>query len=108
MTVTCTATGTGTATVTGTLTLSKGLSGTYAARTMRSGVNSLSYNVYDSPSDTQVFGDGTAGTSSLSGSGTVTRTSPLQVIVPIYGLVPPLQNVAGGAYSDTLIVTVTY
>jgi spore coat protein U-like protein len=107
-TVTCNAVGNGSATVAGTLTLSTGLSGTYANRTMKSGANALRYNIYLTPSYTQVIGDGSAGTYAPSDSGTVTAGQVYQVTGSMYGYMPPLQDVAPGSYSDSIVVTVTY
>jgi spore coat protein U-like protein len=107
-TVICTAIGSGSATVAGTLTLSTGLSGSYAARTMKSGTNALQYNIYLTPSHTQVIGDGSAGTYAPSDSGTVTAGQVYQVTGNMYGYLPPSQDVAPGSYSDTIVVTVTY
>jgi spore coat protein U-like protein len=106
--VVCTATGSGSATVTGTLSLSTGGSGTYSSRRMRSGVNALNYNIYLTPSYTQIFGDGSAGTFAPSQSGTVVAGQVYEVNGSMYGLLPAGQDVAPGAYSDTIVVTVVY
>lgn len=45
------------------VTLSTGISGTYAARTMVSGPNTLTYNMYVDTARTQIWGDGSPGTS---------------------------------------------
>jgi spore coat protein U-like protein len=107
-TVTCTATGTGSATVTGTLSMSTGSSGQYATRKMVSGANTLNYNIYVTPSDTQIFGDGTAGTYAPSESGTVIAGQVYQVAGNMYGFVPASQDVVPGSYADTIVITVTY
>ena len=107
-TVTCNAIGSGSATVAGTLTLSTGLSGTYTARTMKSGTHALQYNIYLTPSHTQVIGDGSAGTFALSDSGTVTAGQVYQITGSMYGFMPPSQDVPAGSYSDSIVVTVTY
>lgn len=107
-TVTCNAIGSGSATVAGTLTLSAGSSGTYAARTLKSGANSLRYNIYLTPSYAQIIGDGSAGTYAPSDSGTVTAGQVYQVAGNMYGYMPPLQDVAPGSYTDSIFVTVTY
>jgi spore coat protein U-like protein len=107
-TVTCNAIGSGSATVAGTLTLSTGSSGTYTARTMKSGTQSLQYNIYLTPSHTQVIGDGSAGTFALSDSGTVTAGQIYQISGSMYGFMPPSQDVPAGNYSDSIVVTVTY
>ncbi len=107
-TVTCNAIGSGSATVAGTLTMSTGLSGTYAARKMKSGANSLNYNIYLTPAYSQVIGDGSAGTYAPSDSGTVTAGQVYQVAGNMYGYMPPSQDVPAGNYSDSIVVTVTY
>jgi spore coat protein U-like protein len=107
-TVTCNAVGSGSATVAGTLSLSTGLSGSYAARTMKFGSNSLRYNIYLTPGYTQIIGDGSAGTYSPSDSGTVTAGQIYQVTGNMYGLMPASQDVPAGAYTDSIVVTVAY
>jgi spore coat protein U-like protein len=107
-TVTCNAIGSGSATVAGTLTLSTGLSGSYVARTMKSGANALQYNIYLTSSHQQVIGDGSAGTFAPSDSGTVTAGQVYQVTGSMYGFMPPSQDVPAGNYNDSIIVTVTY
>lgn len=83
-----------------TISLSAG-SGTFASRVMTSGRYQLDYNLYTDSAHTIVWGDGTAGTSTVSATGTGATYT-------VYGLVPALQNVAVGDYSDTITVTVTY
>jgi spore coat protein U-like protein len=107
-TVTCNALGSGSATVAGTLTLSAGSSGSYAARTMKSGTHALQYNIYASAGHSQVIGDGSAGTFALSDSGTVTAGQVYQITGSMYGFMPPSQDIAAGSYTDTIVVTVTY
>jgi spore coat protein U-like protein len=81
------------------VTLSQGSSGNYAQRTMQSGANVLGYNVYVDAARTRVWGDSTGGT--FPGFAPVGRAQSL----PVYGRMPPGQNVASGSYSDTLTVT---
>jgi spore coat protein U-like protein len=106
--VTCTASGSGSATVTGTLSMSTGSSGQYATRKLVSGTNALNYNIYVTPSYTQIFGDGTAGTYAPSESGTVVAGQVYQVAGNMYGFLPASQDVAPGSYADTIVITVTY
>lgn len=85
------------------VTLSTGQSGSYAARTMNSGPNFLTYNLYTSAARSVVWGDGvTGGTGAMSaGQGDTT--------LPIYGRIPGGQDAAVGAYSDdTITATVTF
>jgi spore coat protein U-like protein len=107
-TVTCNAIGSGSATVAGTLTMSTGFSGSYAARTMKSGSIALKYNIYLTPAYAQIIGDGSAGTYAPSDSGTVTAGQVYQVTGNMYGFMPPSQDVPAGSYTDSIVVTVTY
>lgn len=75
--------------------------GTYASRTMQSGTHQLNYNLYTDPAHTTVWGDGTAGSVVVSGSGT-------NVDEVIYGSAPAGQNPYIGAYSDAIVVTLTF
>jgi spore coat protein U-like protein len=107
--VTCTLTGNVTTTVNGSLALSTGASGTYVQRTMKSGANSLGYNLYTSAALTTVWGDGTGGTQVVSGSLTLTSASRVQsVTVDVFGSVPALQDAKVGVYADNVTMTVTY
>lgn len=90
-----------------TLKIGPGLYGSFAAREMRSGANALTYNLYTDAARTAVWGDGTAGTS------TVTLTNGLSLLVwsvsaPVYGRVPPQPTARAGSYSDTVLVTVEW
>jgi spore coat protein U-like protein len=82
--------------------LSTGSSGTYAARQMNNGPNRLSYNLYSDPAFTQIWGDGTGGSSP------VTFASGVQVrILTIYAKLPAQQEPASGAYSDQIVATLS-
>lgn len=88
---------------------STGSSGTYAMRTMLSGVNTLNYNLYFDAGYTQIRGNGTGGSQTGGASFTLTRTNPTASTTSvIYGRVPASQDVAPGSYADTIMVTVTY
>jgi spore coat protein U-like protein len=85
-------------------------SGSFAGRTMKCGAQSLAYNLYSTTARTSIVGDGTAGTTKMSGS----------IVLDVLGLAPPLVMTlhgrlpgpqplaAPGVYTDTLSVTVTY
>ena len=75
--------------------------GTYASRTMQNGAHPLSYNLYTDPAHTMVWGDGTAGSVVVSGSGT-------DVDEVVYGSAPAGQNPYIGTYSDAITVTLTF
>lgn len=83
-----------------TITLSAGF-GTFAARTMTNGSQQLDYNLFTDPQRLTVWGDGTSGTATVSATGTGGTYT-------VYGMIPALQNVPAGSYSDTITVTVTY
>jgi spore coat protein U-like protein len=89
---------------------SAGASNNAAARTMVSGTAKLAYNLYTSNTYATIWGDGT-------GSGVVVNGGVLLDVLgsstpqdyTVYGRVPgPQSSVAPGAYSDSLVVTLTY
>jgi spore coat protein U-like protein len=83
-----------------TIALSPG-NGSYTPRVMNSGVHSLTYNLYTDATRTTIWGDGTGGTSMVSGNAISANHT-------IYGRVPAGQNVNVGSYSDSLVVTITF
>jgi spore coat protein U-like protein len=86
-----------------TVQISTGSSGSYSARTMRSGAATLLYNLYLDAARTMVWGDGSAGTFTDSPNpGNVTRS------IPVYGRIPANQDAASGSYSDTILVTFVF
>jgi spore coat protein U-like protein len=86
--------------------ISEGNSGSVAQRQMAGAIpeSLLLYNLYVDASMSSIFGDGTAGTVTM--TNTVDRTSPWDI--PIYGQIPALQNVPVGVYTDGLTVTFLY
>jgi spore coat protein U-like protein len=103
--VTCTATlVAGTAGYT--IALSTG-SGTYATRTLKSGVNVLDYNIYTDSARSIVWGDGSGTTQTESDSYLVLLTPTTRHYTP-YGRIPGAQNKPAGTYTDTVTITVTY
>jgi spore coat protein U-like protein len=88
--------------------LSTGSSGDYAARELVLGADSLVYNLYTDSGWNTVWGDGTASTAVVPGTG-FGMGSP--VALNVYGLLQASQNTAGvavGTYTDTITATVTY
>lgn len=85
---------------------SPGSSGSAAQRTMRQAVNSLNYNLFVDPARTIIFGNGTAGTQTI--------TRPLNGLlifgqtVFFYGRIPARQWARAGTYTDNVVITVTY
>jgi spore coat protein U-like protein len=90
--------------------LDQGVTGTYAGRRMVGpGGDFLVYNLYTDGADgAPVWGDGTVGTEEVPGVGAgmavpITRT--------VYGRLLAADNVGAveaGAYSDTIVATITY
>jgi len=77
---------------------------TVAARNMTDGGSDLlSYGLYTDAGRTSVWGDGTNGSSTVSGTGNGSQQS-----LTVYGRVPISQLVAQGSYSDTITATVAY
>src|SRR5262249_29117614 len=73
------------------LSLSTGLSGTYVARQLRAGTNTLAYNLYGDAGRTAVWGNGNGGTTTMTGSFTVGPGvgNSLRIdTVTIYGRMP--------------------
>ena len=108
ITVTCTHSAKPAYTFNYTIALSSG-SGSYAARQMTGGGDTLNFNHYTAPAHTTVWGDGTGGTATLSGSFTVpsgTNNSGSKTET-VYGLISAPQNVTPASYTTLLPITVT-
>ena len=75
--------------------------GSHASRILLSGAHQLGYNLYVDPARTMIWGDGTSGTSDVSGNASNASHT-------VYGRVPARQNVHIGSYADHLLVTVTF
>ncbi len=86
-----------------TINLSTGSSGTYSARTLQNGANTLSYNLYMDAARTVVWGDQSNGTSNYTAI-----LSLLAVTLPIYGRIPARQNAKAGSYNETVVVTLLF
>lgn len=87
-----------------TVALSAGGAGSFAPRAMRGSVGSLYYNLYTTPAMSNVFGDGTGGSLTLANQ--VDKRADW--IIPVYGRIPPLQNVPVGTYSDAVVATILW
>jgi spore coat protein U-like protein len=85
--------------------LSDGSSTTFSPRTLRKGGEVLSYNLYRNAARTQIWGNGTGGTS------VYTQSNPpnnQNVNVTVYGRIPALQDVSAGNYSDTVSAVINF
>jgi len=87
-----------------TIQISGGNSGTPAMRNLLNGSSVLVYNLFSNPGRSQVIGDGTGGSTTLTRS--VDRTSPWNVT--LYGRIPALQVIPAGLYSDSLVATILW
>ena len=109
VTVTCTLIGGGTTTVSLVSSYSSGASGNFATRSMRSGVNTLNYNLYYDAAYSLIRGDGTGGSQTGSATLALSAGTPTRTATGvIYGRIPAGQDVAAGNYADTITVTITY
>lgn len=78
-------------------------SGTFAERLMTSGTNTLSYNLYADAAHTIIWGDGTAGTSTVNGSASTAGSTHT-----VYGRAPHQPTAVPGVYSDSIVVTLSF
>jgi spore coat protein U-like protein len=82
--------------------LTTGQGNTHATRVMKSGANTLNYDLFTDAARTITWGDGTGGTSTIRIARNSTST------LSIYGGIPAGQDVAAGVYTDSIIATVTF
>ncbi|HZZ92374.1 MAG TPA: spore coat U domain-containing protein [Usitatibacter sp.] len=75
--------------------------GTYALRSMASGTYRLGYNLFTDASRATVWGDGTGGSSTVSGSTAAANYT-------VFGRIPARQNAHVGAYADSVTITLTF
>ena len=88
------------------ITLSTGNSSSYSTRSMVNGGQQLLYNLYRDTGRTIIWGDGSSGSQAYMNNNP--QPNNRDIIVPIFGRIPPGQNVKVGTYSDTITVTLTY
>jgi spore coat protein U-like protein len=87
-------------------TIDLGNGGNFAAgsRRMASGTDFLNYALYKDAARTLVWGTGLAGGTTQA----YVAASKAVTAVPVYGTVPQAQDVTVGAYSDSVLATITY
>jgi spore coat protein U-like protein len=85
------------------LSAGNGAAATFASRKLTSGANTLNYALFTNAGRTTVWGDGSAGSSTFGSMG-----SGAAQAIPVYGRILSGQSVATGAYSDTIVVTLTF
>ena len=88
------------------ITLDKGGGTSFAGRRMVNGADQLFYNLYLDAARTIIWGDGTNGSQSYFIGNP--QSNNVDLTIPMYGRVPANQNVKVGAYTDTIIVTVSF
>jgi spore coat protein U-like protein len=111
VTVTCVNTGPANTTVNFSIALSTGASGAYAQRYMTAGAPRLNYNLYRDAARTLVWGNGSAGTSIITGSlavGPGVGNGTKSAAYTVYGRAPALQDPAPGTYTDAIVITLTF
>lgn len=86
--------------------LSPGFSGDASARFLVNAGSILNYNIYVDTARTQIWGDGTGGTSEA--LRIQSRNGRMVHDVTAYGSIPPGQNAAPGIYTDNIIITVIF
>jgi len=88
------------------ITLSRGSGTSYATRRMLSGSQQLFYNLYRDTGRTIIWGDGSGGTQAYF----INNPQPnnRDITLPIFGRIPPGQNVGVGSYNDTITVTLSF
>lgn len=82
---------------------------TLAQRRMTNGTDFMNYNLYTTAGRTTIFGDGTGGTGTMSGTGAGLGIPQAQTVI-VFGRIPAGQStLSAGTYTETTITaTVTY
>jgi spore coat protein U-like protein len=85
------------------------LTGGRGARQLSLGADRLNMEIYTDANRSIIFGDGTGGSTLLSGSGTASQVTPLRMNFTVYGRVQARQRLPrSGSYMDALTVLMTY
>jgi spore coat protein U-like protein len=79
--------------------------GTFATRTLLSGSDTLNFNLYRDSSYSQIWGDGSASTYMVAGTGSGLLTANT---ITVYGQIPISQDKPTGTYTSLITVTVSY
>lgn len=88
------------------ITISRGSSSTFNPRTMQAGGDVLVYNLYRDAAMTQIWGDGSGGTSAYFNRNPQPNNQDIPLTV--FGRIPAGQDAAPGLYSDTVVVSIEY
>ena len=79
--------------------------GTFATRKQANGANLMNHNLFTSTGLSAIWGDGTASTSTVPGTGVGVLTA---VSAVMYGSIPINQDLPTGTSTSTITVTVNY
>jgi len=79
--------------------------GSFVTRTIANGGNVLNYNLFRDAARSQVWGDGSSSTFTVSGTGSGLLTANN---LTVYGEIPIAQDKPPGTYTSTITVTVAY
>lgn len=80
--------------------------GTFATRTLLNGSSdTLNFNLYRDAGYSQIWGDGSASTYTVAGTGAGLLTANT---ITVYGQIPVSQDKPVGTYTSTITVTVSY
>lgn len=108
ITVTCNPTGSISILVSYTISLSIGGGSSYALRSMGGPAIRLRYQLYRDVAYSQIWGDGTAGTYTVTDGYLLGIVLPVVKTYTVYGAIPANAAYSVGSYTDPVIVTVTY
>lgn len=85
---------------------SPGGSGDPLQRRMAQGAATLRYNLFTNSARTQILGDGSGSTTTITTS--LNGLLLFSTSAPVYGRIPARQWSASGTYADTVVITVVY
>lgn len=88
-----------------TVALTQGTSSTYNPRLMSKGAEVLGYNLYRNAARTNIWGDGSSGTSVYSRANPPNNSN---VNLTVYGRLPGGQDVSAGMFSDTVTAVINF
>lgn len=83
--------------------LNAGGAANFSARRLSNGSSTLDYQLYRDAARSIVWGDGSAATSTVQGTGNGSAQT-----LTVYGRIPALGSAAPGAYTDTVTIVVTF
>ncbi len=87
-----------------TIRLSTGAANSFTPRQMTLGTARLNYNLYIDTARTQIWGDGTGGSSLR----TLTPVNNGPTALDIFGRIPPRQFIPAGNYADIITITIQF